>query len=70
MLDLGICRYTGKGQSELGMLRTLWNIFRPGDIMLADRLMCYWTEMEMLKQHGVVTAKSAQVHRALNPETP
>jgi hypothetical protein len=37
VLDLGICRYAGKGQSELGMLRTLWNIFRPGDIMLVDR---------------------------------
>ena len=53
VLDLGICRYAGKGQSELGMLRTLWNIFRPGDVMLADRLMCAWTEMVMLKQRGV-----------------
>jgi len=53
VLDLGICRYAGKGQSELGMLRTLWNIFRPGDIMLADRLMCSWTEMVMLKERGV-----------------
>ena len=34
-------------------LRTLWSIFLPGDIMLADRLMCSWTEMVMLKQRGV-----------------
>ena len=53
VLDLGICRYAGKGQSELGMLRILWNIFRPGDVLLADRLMCTWTEMVMLKQRGV-----------------
>lgn len=53
VLDLGICRYAGKGQSELGMLRTLWDIFRPGDVMLADRLMCTWTEMVMLKERGV-----------------
>ncbi len=53
VLDVGICRYAGKGQSELGMLRTLWNLFLPGDIMLADRLMCTWTEMVMLKQRGV-----------------
>lgn len=53
VLDLGICRYAGKGQSELGMLRTLWNIFLPGDVMLADRLMCSWTEMVMLKLRGV-----------------
>jgi hypothetical protein len=53
VLDLGICRYAGKGQSELGMLRTLWNLFQPGDVMLADRLMCSWTEMVMLPQRGV-----------------
>ncbi|MCH8840966.1 MAG: IS4 family transposase [Planctomycetes bacterium] len=53
VLELGICRYAGKGQSELGMLRTLWDIFRPGDVLLADRLMCTWTEMVMLKGRGV-----------------
>jgi hypothetical protein len=53
VLDLGICRYAGKGQSELGMLRTLWDNFLPGDVMLADRYMCSWTEMVMLKQRGV-----------------
>jgi hypothetical protein len=53
VLDLGICRWAGKGQSELGMLRNLWQIFRPGDVFLADRLMCAWTEMMMLKQRGV-----------------
>jgi hypothetical protein len=29
VLDLGICRYAGKGQSELGMLRALWDMFAP-----------------------------------------
>jgi hypothetical protein len=53
VLDVGICRYAGKGQSELGMLRTLLGLFRPGDVVLADRLMCAWTEMVMLKQRGV-----------------
>src|SRR3954464_1138309 len=53
VLDLGICRYAGKGQSELGMLRALLDLFRPGDVLLADRLMCAWTEMVMLKQRGV-----------------
>ncbi|GAG32413.1 unnamed protein product, partial [marine sediment metagenome] len=50
---MGICRYAGKGQSELGMLRTLMDVFLPGDVMLADRLMCTWTEMVMLQQRGV-----------------
>lgn len=63
VLDLGICRYAGKGQSELGMLRTLWNIFRPGDVMLADRLMCAWTEMVMLKQRGVDCVCRLTSHR-------
>ena len=53
VLDVGICRYAGKGQSELGLLRTLMGLFRPGDVVLADRLMCAWTEMVMLQQRGV-----------------
>ncbi len=52
VVDLGICRYAGKGQSELGLLRTMWDNFRTGDILLADSLMCTWTEIAMLKQCG------------------
>jgi DDE family transposase len=63
VLDLGICRYAGKGQSELGMLRTLWNLFYPGDVMLADRLMCAWTEMVILKQRGVDCVCRLTSHR-------
>jgi hypothetical protein len=63
VLDLGICRYAGKGQSELGILRTLLNIFLPGDVMLADRLMCAWTEMVMLKQRGVDCVCRLTSHR-------
>ena len=63
ILDLGICRYAGKRQSELGMLRTLWNLFQPGDVMLADRLMCAWTEMVMLKQRSVDCVCRLTSHR-------
>jgi hypothetical protein len=63
VLDLRICRYAGKGQSELGMLRLLWDVFRPGDVMLADRLMCSWTEMVMLKQRGIDTVCRLSSHR-------
>ncbi len=63
VLELGICRYAGKGQSELGLLRTLWGIFRPGDVLLADRLMCAWTEMVMLKQRGVDSVCRFTSHR-------
>jgi hypothetical protein len=63
VLELGICRYAGKGQSELGMLRSLWNMFRPGDILLADRMMCAWTEMVMLKDRGIDCVCRFTIHR-------
>ncbi len=63
ILDVGICQYAGKGQSEMGMLRTLWNIFLPGDVMLADRLMCAWTEMVILQQRGVDSVCRLTSHR-------
>jgi hypothetical protein len=64
VLDVGICRYAGKGQSELGLLRTLWDLFHPGDVLLADRLMCAWAEMVMLKQRGVDSVCRLTSHRA------
>ena len=53
VLDLAICSNAGKGHSELGMLRRLWNLLRPGDILLADRYMCAWHEIHLLKQRGI-----------------
>jgi hypothetical protein len=63
VLDVGICRYAGKGQSESGMLRTLWDLFRPGDVLLGDRLLCAWTEMVMLQQRGVDCVCRLSSHR-------
>jgi len=53
VLEMGMCRYAGKGQSEMALLRQIWSIFQPRSIVLADRLMCAWTEFVMLKQRGV-----------------
>lgn len=53
ILSLGFRRYAGKGQSELSLLRQLWDLLEPGDVLLADRLMCSWREMVMLKERGV-----------------
>ena len=64
VLDLAICRYAGKGQSELAMLRTLWDMFRPGDVLLADRLMCSWMDMVMLKNRGVDSVTSLSKRKA------
>lgn len=55
VLDLAICSNYGKGHSELGMLRQLWDLLRPGDIMLADRYMCAYHEIHLLKQRGIDT---------------
>lgn len=53
VLDLDICSYSGKGHSELGMLHKLWDLLRPGDVMLADRYMCAWHEIFLLQQRGI-----------------
>jgi Transposase DDE domain len=53
VLDLAICSYSGKGHSELGMLHKLWDLLRPGDILLADGYMCAWHEIFRLKQRGI-----------------
>jgi len=63
VVDLAICRYAGKGQSELGMLHTLWDVLHPGDVMLADRYMCAWHEIFTLQERGVDSVIRLSVHR-------
>jgi hypothetical protein len=53
ILNLGFCQYAGKGQGELSLLRRMWEMLRPGDVLLTDSLMSTWTEMLLLKQRGV-----------------
>lgn len=50
---MAIGSYSGKGQGELGLLRTLMNSFRRGDVLLADRLMCSWAKMAALHYYLV-----------------
>ena len=66
VIDLGICRYAGKGQGESSLLRTMWDIFRPGDVVLTDSLMCTWTEILMLKQRGVDFVAQLHVTRTVD----
>ena len=63
VMDLGICSYAGKGHSELGMLRKLWDVLRSGDVMLADRYMCAWHEIFLLQKRGVDSVTRLSVHR-------
>jgi len=53
IVNLGFCRYAGKGQGEVSLLRRLWNVLHPGDVLLADRLTANWTNILLLQQRGV-----------------
>ena len=65
ILELGICRYAGKGQGELSLLRKLWNLFNPGDVLLTDAMMSTWYEMFTLKQCGVdMVSRLNKSHRS------
>src|SRR4051794_12698809 len=63
ILDLGVCRYAGKGQGEVSLLRQLWDVLRPGDVLLGDRLMSGWVGMYLLKRRGVDTVSRLSAHR-------
>jgi hypothetical protein len=66
VLDLAICSNYGKGHSELGMLHKLWDVLRLGDIMLADRYMCAWHEILLLKERGIDTVTRLHHCRQIN----
>jgi hypothetical protein len=53
VVNLGFCRYAGKGQGEVSLLRRLWDVLRPGDVLLADRLFANWANLLMLQKRGV-----------------
>ena len=53
IVGLGLCRYAGKGQGEVSLLRKLWDILSPGDVLLGDRLMANWANIAMLQQRGL-----------------
>src|SRR5262249_40863082 len=53
VVNLGFCRYAGKGQGEVSLLRQLWDVLRPGDILLADRLTANWATLWLLLERGV-----------------
>lgn len=53
IISLGFCRYAGKGQGEVSLLRRMWGILSPGDVLLGDRLMANWTNIVMIQQRGL-----------------
>lgn len=64
IVNLGVCRYAGKGQGEVSLLRRLWNILRSGDVLLADRLMANWANIWLLQQRGIeLVSRLNNAHR-------
>ncbi len=66
VMELRFCRYAGKGQSEQGMLRRMWDIFRAGDVLLTDRLLCSWMEIATLKSRGVDSVTRMNANRTVD----
>jgi len=64
ILNVGFCRYAGKGQGEISLLRKMWGILRPRDVLLADSLMSNWTSIVMLKERGFeLVSRLNKAHR-------
>lgn len=63
VVNLGFSRYAGKGQGEVSLLRRLWGVLAPGDVLLGDRLMSGWVGMHLLKERGVDTVSRLSAHR-------
>ena len=64
VVNLGFCRYAGKGQGEVSLLRRLWDVLRPGDVLLADRLTANWATISMLQGRGIeLVSRLNKAHR-------
>jgi hypothetical protein len=64
ILNLGFCRYAGKGQGEVSLLRQLWDVLCRGDVLLADSLLSNWTGIVLLQERGVdLVSRLNKAHR-------
>src|SRR5947209_1694242 len=64
VVSLGFCQYAGKGQGEVSLLRRLWDILRPGDVLLADSLIANFTNIVLLQERGVeLVSRLNKAHR-------
>ncbi len=65
VLEAAIGPYQGKQTSELALLRSIIDEFRPGDIVLADRFFCSYWVIAALRERGVdVVVRLHQRRRA------
>jgi hypothetical protein len=53
VLEAATCPFAGPGNSELGLLRALGEVFNAGDVMLADTFYCNYFIIATLQAAGV-----------------
>jgi hypothetical protein len=63
---IAIGPYAGKNASEMALLRQVIGIFKPGEVLLADRYFCSFWILAMLKSHGVDVCM--RLHQLRNPD--
>jgi len=64
VVNLGFCQYAGKGQGEVSLLRRLWDVLLPGDVLLADSLIANFTNIVLLQARGVeLVSRLNKAHR-------
>ncbi|HVK17718.1 MAG TPA: IS4 family transposase, partial [Fimbriiglobus sp.] len=64
VVNLGFCRYAGKGQGEVSLLRRLWDVLAPGDVILADSLTANWANIVFLRERGLeLVSRLNKAHR-------
>ncbi len=64
VVSLGFCQYAGKGQGEVSLLRRLWDVLLPGDVLLADSLIANFANISLLQARGVeLVSRLNKAHR-------
>ena len=66
VLDVGFRRWAGKFQSELAMLRDMFSLLEPGDVLLTDRYLCSYMEIAVLQSRGVDFVGYMHAHRKVD----
>ena len=69
VLDAAIGKYQGKQTGENSLFRTLHDVLREGDVVLADRYFSGWFDLALLQQRGVDTVVRKHQLRATDFRT-
>src|SRR5207237_2372151 len=63
-VNLGPCRSAGRGRGEVSLLRRLWDVLNPGDVLVADRPAANRATIQVLRERGVeLVGRPDKAHR-------